>query len=76
MILQVSDQFIDELLNEDVGNEGSVADLISGREQSENAENLEMHSASFMDFIVKDEPLFGDELISLQKDRIRRILII
>ena len=48
MILQVSDQFIDELLNEDVGNEGSVADLISGREQSENAENLEMHSASFL----------------------------
>ena len=72
MILQVSDQFLDELLNDDVGNEGRVSDIIMGREHIQNDENLQMHSTSILDFIVKDEPPYEDDVLISQKDRIKK----
>jgi len=72
MILQVCDQFLDELLNDDVVNDGRVAEILNRRENSESDENLQMHSQSIFDFIVKDEPLYEENLISLQKDRIKK----
>ena len=49
-----------------------MAEIINGRQNSESDEISQMHSPSIFDFIVKDEPLYEENLISLQKDRIKK----
>ena len=69
MILQVCDDFLDELLTNDIASDGIVPD-ITGSEESGSEKGL--HSTSMFDFMVKDEPLCEDDLRAFQKDRVKK----
>ena len=69
MILQVCDDFLDELLTHDITSDGIVPD-IRGNEGSSGEKSL--HSTSMFDFMVKEEPLCEDDLRALQKDRVKK----
>ena len=69
MILQVCDDFLDELLTHDIGSDGVVPD-IGGSEGSECEKSL--HLTSMLDFMVKEEPLCEDDLRAFQKDRAKK----
>ena len=69
MILQVCDDFLDELLAHDIGSDGVVPD-IGGSDESGSEKSL--HSTSMLDFMVKEEPLYEDDLRAFQKDRVKK----
>ena len=69
MILQVCDDFLDELLTQDMARDGVVPD-IGGSEG--RASDRSLHSTSMFDFMVKDEPLCEDDLQAFQKDRVKK----
>jgi len=69
MILQVCDDFLDELLTHDIANDGIVPDL---RVNDPSANDKSIHSTSMFDFMVKEEPLCEDDLRALQKDRVKK----
>ena len=66
MILQVCDDFLDELLTNDIASDGVVPD-IGGSEGRAG-----IHSTSMLDFMVKEEPLCEDDLRAFQKDRVKK----
>ena len=69
MILQACDDFLDELLTQDIGNDGIVPDI---RANEGSASDKSAHSTSMFDFMVKEEPLCEDDLRALQKDRVKK----
>merc|ERR1719422_2963407 len=69
MILQVCDDFLDELLTHDITSDGIVPDM---RGNDGSASEKSLHSASMFDFMVKEEPLCEDDLRALQKDRVKK----
>merc|ERR1712106_838753 len=63
---EVCDDFLDELLTNDIGSDGVVPDIRgSGGRAS-------LHSTSMLDFMVKEEPLCEDDLQAFQKDRVKK----
>eukprot|EP00092_Neocalanus_flemingeri_P012671 GFUD01013655.1.p1 GENE.GFUD01013655.1~~GFUD01013655.1.p1 ORF type:complete len:568 (+),score=148.95 GFUD01013655.1:68-1771(+) len=66
---EVCDDFLDELLTHDIGNEGIVPDI---RVNDGSANDKSLHSTSMFDFMVKEEPLCEDDLRALQKDRVKK----
>eukprot|EP00092_Neocalanus_flemingeri_P036484 GFUD01039726.1.p1 GENE.GFUD01039726.1~~GFUD01039726.1.p1 ORF type:complete len:243 (+),score=65.98 GFUD01039726.1:36-764(+) len=69
MILQVLDDFLEELLNHDIANNGIVP-CLTGNNRSANGKSL--HSTSMLDFMVKDEALCDEDLQTVQKDRVKK----
>ena len=69
MILQDCDNFLDELLIQDIASDGIVPDINGG---DENGSDKSLHSTSMFDFMVKDEPLCEDDLRAFQKDRVKK----
>ena len=69
MILQVCDDFLDELLTHDIANVGIVPDI---RVNDGSASEKSLHSTSMFDFMVRDEPLCEDDLRAFQKDRVKK----
>ena len=69
MILQVCDDFLDELLTHDIGSDGIVPDI---RGSEGRASEKSLHSTSMLDFMVKDETLCEDDLRAFQKDRVKK----
>ena len=65
MILQVCDDFLDELLSHDIASDG-----IGPKDGSASEKGL--HSTSMFDFMVKEEPLCEDDLRAFQKDRVKK----
>ena len=68
MILQVCDDFLDELLTHDIASlsDGVVPDIRGSEGRASS------HSTSMLDFMVKDEPLCEDDLRAVQKDRVKK----
>merc|ERR1712106_1181839 len=63
---EVCDDFLDELLAQDIGSDGVVPD-IGGSEGRASS-----HSTLMLDFMVKEEPLCEDDLRAFQKDRVKK----
>ena len=64
MIFQVCDDFLDELLTQDMASNVIVPNF-RGNGQS-------LNSTSMLDFMVKEEPLCEDDLQACQKDRAKK----
>ena len=69
MILQVCDDFLDELLTHDIASDGTVPDF---RANNGSGSEKSLHSSSMLDFMVKEEPLCEDDLRAFQKDRVKK----
>eukprot|EP00092_Neocalanus_flemingeri_P001673 GFUD01001784.1.p1 GENE.GFUD01001784.1~~GFUD01001784.1.p1 ORF type:complete len:136 (+),score=38.49 GFUD01001784.1:363-770(+) len=65
MILQVCDDFLEELLTHDIATNGMVPCLTGNNGKS-------LHSTSMLDFMVKDETLCDEDLQTVQKDRVKK----
>ena len=66
-VFQVCDDFLDELLSQEIGHEGIVPDI-----RVNDGSAHDKHSASMYDFMVKEEPLCEDDLRAFQKDRVKK----
>jgi len=64
---EVCDDFLDELLSQEIGHEGIVPDI-----RVNDGSAHDKHSASMYDFMVKEEPLCEDDLRAFQKDRVKK----
>eukprot|EP00092_Neocalanus_flemingeri_P065909 GFUD01080223.1.p1 GENE.GFUD01080223.1~~GFUD01080223.1.p1 ORF type:complete len:579 (-),score=160.71 GFUD01080223.1:70-1806(-) len=61
---EVCDDFLEELLTNDIANNGIVP-CLTGNGKS-------LHSTSMLDFMVKDEALCDEDLQTVQKDRVKK----
>eukprot|EP00092_Neocalanus_flemingeri_P028014 GFUD01030417.1.p1 GENE.GFUD01030417.1~~GFUD01030417.1.p1 ORF type:complete len:584 (+),score=158.72 GFUD01030417.1:290-2041(+) len=66
---EVCDDFLEELLTNDIANNGIVP-CLTGNNRSANGKSL--HSTSMLDFMVKDEALCDEDLQTVQKDRVKK----